>query len=81
MADKLLALVGPGKGPRLCTKRMGELRIRLSAFSQGVVRVLFEGGQEERSEVCEFTTPPSPWIEVEYLGRDRGFIATIHSQR
>ena len=81
MADKLLALVGPGKGPRLCTKRMGQLLIRLSGFTKGVVRIYHEGGQEERLEACEFSVPPSPWVEIEYEGKERSFISTVHSQR
>ena len=83
MADKLLALVGPGKGPRLCTKRMGQLKIRHSGLNTGTVIVHHEGGQEESTQagVCEFTIPPSEWVIVEYTGKGRTFLATVHSQR
>lgn len=79
MAERLLALVGPGTGPRLCTKRMGELLIRLSEFNQGVVVVYHEGGQEEREKGCEFSIPSTPWLKVEYKGKDRSFMATVHT--
>lgn len=78
MADRLLALVGPGKGPKLCTKRMGKLRIKLSEF-RGLVNVSNEIGQLQFEGGCEFTIPPTPWIEVEYLGKDKQFMATVHT--
>ena len=83
MADKLLALVGPGRGPRLCTKRMGKLKIRHSGSNQGVVRIHHEGGQVEsiQAGVCELSIPPSEWIIVEYEGKGRTFLATVHSDR
>ncbi len=83
MADKLLALVGPGRGPRLCTKRMGQLRIRYTGLKTGVARIHHEGGQEESTQagVCEFSIPPSEWVIVEYEGKDRSFLATVHSDR
>jgi hypothetical protein len=60
---------------------MGRLRIRLSGFNnEAVVRVSFEGGKVERLEGCEFSIPPTPWVEVEYEGKERTFISTIYSE-
>lgn len=85
MADRMVALIGPGKGPRICTKRMAGMKVRLSGFKAGLVRVFAgdpAGGIKgfEHVEGCEFYIPPSLWIQVEYLGRDKTFISTIYSE-
>lgn len=83
MADKLLALVGPGKGPRLCTRRMGKLKVRHSGLNQGVVKIYHEGQEapieSTQTGVVEVILPRSEWVEIEYDGKGRTFLATVQS--
>jgi hypothetical protein len=48
MADKMVALVGPGKGPLMHTSRMGRLLVKLRELADGEVTI--------RTDEDEWTT-------------------------
>jgi hypothetical protein len=81
MAHRACALIGPGKGPKvLAGRRKGTLRVSGKPAADMLTVMTFDG--EKRSEILtyfsELRLPACDFVQVEYHGRSKGVIATLH---
>lgn len=80
MADKLVALLGPGRGPRMFTARMKNLVARVSNLKEGVVEIEHDEATITVESGGEFPVPDSSWITITHKGKSKHLICTIHSR-
>lgn len=80
MADKLVALLGPGRGPRMFTGRMKNLVARVANLKEGVVEIQHDEATITVESGGEFPVPDSSWIQFQHHGSSKHLICTIHSR-
>lgn len=80
MADKLVALLGPGRGPRMFTGRMRNLVARVSNLKSGVVEITHDEATLTVESGGEFPVPDSSWIQFQHIGSSKHLICTIQSR-
>jgi hypothetical protein len=79
MADKMVALVGPGTGPLMHTSRMGHLLVKLREVAGGSVKIRSENGITFHSVDSDVKLEPSPFVQIAYDGTCRRFQCIIQS--
>jgi hypothetical protein len=80
MADKLVALLGPGEGPRLFTGRMQSLVAKVQGLTDGVVSITHDAATIIVESGGEFPVPDSRWIQFHHVGKSKTLICTIQSK-
>lgn len=80
MADKLVALLGPGKGPRLFTGRMKNLVLCVRNLSTGEVVITADREAWKIELDGEYPIPDSEWLEFSHEGKSKHLICTIQSK-
>lgn len=80
MADKMIGLVGPGKGPQMRTHGMKNLHTRILNIKDGAVKILAGSQEFEFSEAGVYSLPDSPWVSFSHNGTSRHLICTLFSR-
>ena len=80
MADKLVALLGPGKGPRLFTGRMQNLVAKVQGLTHGIVSIIHDSATITVESGGEFPVPDSKWLQFHHDGKSKSLICTIQSK-
>lgn len=79
MADRLLALVGSGKGPVLRTARMKRPILHITSLSaEFEVNVKLEDRQLQFTQPGKYDLQETDWVEVQASGNCSSLICTIH---
>jgi hypothetical protein len=80
MADKLVALLGPGEGPRMYTGRMRNLVAKIIGLHNGHVEIAHDSGLLTVEASGEVAVPDSEWMQFHHVGKSRTLICTIQSK-
>lgn len=80
MADKLVALLGPGDGPRMFTGRMSNLVARVVNLTEGCVSVSHDQGTTVISEVGNHQLPDTEFVQFSHKGKSKSLICTLLSK-
>lgn len=81
MAEAILGLVGPGKGPKVFVSGLGQrLRARVTGLKDGVVKVFC--GENQTHEITEngvhqIFVPEDHFVCVHYEGKSPSMICTF----
>jgi hypothetical protein len=79
MADKMVALVGPGTGPLMHTSRMGQLLVKLRELTDGQVKVVTDTAESFFNKDCDFRLEATSCVQVEYQGKSKKFQCIIQT--
>ena len=85
MAEKVLGLAGPGRGPWVCTANLKNPHARIVGLASGTVRIFgsIAGRDHDSEEVCELDSNGRhplrffPFLRVVYEGADRSMVLTF----
>jgi hypothetical protein len=80
MADKMVALLGPGKGPRMFTGRMTNLIAKVIGLRDGHVEIHHDSAVITVESGGEFPVPDSQWMQFHHHGKSKSLICTIQSK-
>ena len=80
MADKLVALLGSGDGPRMFTGRMRNLVARVVGLTGNPVRIVHDSGTEVVTEPGNHQIPDSEFVQFHHEGKSKTLICTLRSQ-
>lgn len=80
MADKLVALLGPGDGPRMFTGKMPNLVARVVNLTDGSVEVNHDQGTMLIETVGNHQLPESEFIQFCHKGKSKNLICTLLSK-
>lgn len=77
----MVALVGPGTGPLVHTRRMGQLLVSFRELTDGVAIVTTAEGDSLMARAdCILPVLETATVQVEYKGRSKKFTCIIRSQ-
>lgn len=80
MADRVIALVGPGTGPIVHTGRMGQLLVCFRELTDGEAHVHANDQCHVRDSDCEVALEAASTVQVVYRGKNKKFTCIIRSQ-
>lgn len=81
MADKVIALVGPGTGPLIHTSRMGQLLVSFRELTSGEAKLETDDGWRVITSVdSEWEVPEAFTIQVSYAGKSKKFTCIVRSR-
>lgn len=77
MADKLVALLGPGDGPRLFIGRMPTVVARIVGLKDGEVLIIHDQGTIVVQNGGEYDLPESQFVQFKHDGKSKSLICTL----
>lgn len=79
MASRIVALIGTGKGPRVCVGGIEKPQLRLSREVAEEIIVDYGTSKETLQGAKKFPLQETEFISLEYLGSDTRLICSIVS--
>lgn len=85
MADKLVALLGPGDGPRMFTGNMKNLVAHIAGWKDGIIRIVCDGETRELVYMEGIDhgvnyLPPTQFVQFHHEGKSKHLICILRSK-